>query len=46
MDRGASWATVRGITKSQTRLSDQHALHTLMCYYVEILHIFTIISQA
>ena len=24
MDRGAWWATVHGITKSQTRLSDQH----------------------
>ena len=23
-DRGAWWATVRGVTKSQTRLSDQH----------------------
>ena len=23
MDRGALWATVHGITKSQTRLSDQ-----------------------
>ena len=24
MDRGACWATVHGVTKSQTRLSDQH----------------------
>ena len=24
MDRGALWATVHGVTKSQTRLSNQH----------------------
>ena len=24
MDRGAWWATVHGVTKSQTRLSDEH----------------------
>ena len=26
MDRGAWWALVHGITKSQTRLSDSHSL--------------------
>ena len=29
MDRGALWATVHGVTKSQTRLSDRH---TRGCY--------------
>ena len=24
MDRGARWATVHGVAKSQTRLSDEH----------------------
>ena len=36
MDRGAWWATVHGITKSQTRLSDFHfsfALETYMPGY-------------
>ena len=28
MDRGAWWATIQGVTKSQTRLSDQsHTTH-------------------
>ena len=26
MDRGAWWATVHGVSKSSTRLSDQHTL--------------------
>ena len=26
MDRGAGWAAFYGVTKSQTRLSDSHAL--------------------
>ena len=29
MDRGAWWATVHGVTKSQTRLSDFTSLHSL-----------------
>ena len=27
MDRGAWWATVHGVTKSRTRLNDQHFQH-------------------
>ena len=30
MNRGAFWATVHGVAKSQTRLSDQ-AQHTALC---------------
>ena len=29
MDRGASWATVHGVTESQTRLSDSHAQYQI-----------------
>ena len=32
MDGGAWWATVRGVTKSRTRLSDKYThTHTLDC---------------
>ena len=34
MDRGA-WATAHGITKSQTRLSNQH-IHTYLYYLSEV----------
>ena len=30
MDRGAWWATVQGVAKSQTRLSDSHTLCTAL----------------
>ena len=30
MDRGAQWATVHGITKSQTRLSNFTLIHSLI----------------
>ena len=32
MDRGAWWATVHGVTKSQTRLSDLTSLHLFNLY--------------
>ena len=32
MDRGALWILIHGITKSQTRLSDQHA-HNLLLFF-------------
>ena len=32
MDRGAWWATIHGVTKSQTRLSDYHP-HTRIFRY-------------
>ena len=35
-DRGAWWATVHGVTKSQTRLSDWH-IHTYSCFYAILL---------
>ena len=31
MDRGAWWAIVHGVVKSQTRLSTQHGTHTHIC---------------
>ena len=35
MDRGASWATIRGVAKSQTRLfCTAHATGTYICVYV------------
>ena len=36
MDRGAWWATVHGVTKSQTRLSDSH-------FHFQLIHICTYI---
>ena len=32
MDRGAWWATVHGVTKSQTRLSDFTFVHKIIKY--------------
>ena len=40
MDRGGWWATVHGVTKSQTRLSDFHftsSQYLLMCISFELL---------
>ena len=34
MDRGAWWATVPGVTKSQTRLSDFTSLTSLTSYFI------------
>ena len=33
MDRGAWWATVHGVTKSQTRLSDGACKYQYVCYF-------------
>ena len=33
MDRGASWVTVRGVTKSQTRQSNEHFHFSLLSKY-------------
>ena len=33
MDRGAWWATVHGVAKSQTRLSDFTSLHTFKKFF-------------
>ena len=33
MDRGAWWATVHGVTKSRTQLSDFISLHFTLCSY-------------
>ena len=41
MDRGAWQATVHGVAKSQTRLSDFHSLHSLIVekYHLKIIQI-------
>ena len=31
-DRGAWWAIIHGVTKSQTRLSDEHNTHTTLLH--------------
>ena len=36
MDRGAWWATVHGVSKSQTRLSTQHNLYSYMCILLDM----------
>ena len=37
MDRGAWWATVHGVTKSQTRLNDYTHTHTCIhCIYIAV----------
>ena len=35
MDRGAWWATVHGVAKNQTQLSDWHSTHSLECEVLE-----------
>ena len=37
MDRGAWWATVHGVAKSRTRLSNQHT-HTVMIEFSSRVH--------
>ena len=44
MDRGAWWATVHGVTKSQTRLSDYH-FHFLMTNLDSILKSITLLTK-
>ena len=34
MDRGAWWATVHGVSRSQTQLNTQHSLYSYVCIYV------------
>ena len=34
MDRGAWWATVHGVTKSRTRLSDFTLTHSILIKYI------------
>ena len=43
MDRGAWWATVHGVTKSRTRLSDLAHFHLDVCPEVGLLdHMVTL----
>ena len=37
MDRGAWWATIHGVAKSWTRLSDFHTLIIIIMHYMIIL---------
>ena len=34
MDKGAWWATVHGVTKIRTRLSDKHFVTLIMASYI------------
>ena len=40
MERGAWWATVRGVAKSQMRLSDWILVHSVLRYLVYIINAF------
>ena len=42
MERGAWWATVHGVTKSQTHLSDWILLHSVLGYLVYIINAFVL----
>ena len=40
MDRGAWWATVHGVTKSQTRLNDEHKIFQMNSFPLLYCHLF------
>ena len=40
MDRGTWWATVHGVAKSQTQLSDYHTIHSSEVYDSAVFSIF------
>ena len=44
MDRGAGWATVCGVTKSQTRLNPVHSLLQITTHCVSVIHSFLCFS--
>ena len=43
MDRGAWWATVHGVAKSQTQLSDFHFSYMCNYKYVLYMHAYVIV---
>ena len=46
MNKGAWWATVHGVTKSQTQLSDKHFVTVIMSSYIPggLWHTFKVVS--
>ena len=46
MDRGAWWATVSGVTKSQTRLSAPQLPNPFMCLWTHYFHVLAIVNSA